>query len=302
MSPGSSYMNSIRLGVLAVAAAFVLTPAHADDPCVDVRQGANEVAARARAAEAAGDLKKALKMVQANEVRGCSDDGEAMIKRLTQRLGREAEAAGRNREAVDYYRQGSHDADAGRAGLAQLQLTPADRSWADQMMTFMRGTENAAGIATIRQHASTQAQRLLAQEEKTFAIRTPHEELLEEARGWLHTAGDDDAAVRQRALARADQFAALDYHYALEQALGYYETAGRSDRQAAVKSKARKIADGLADGDNWAAAAELYDLAGESGRAEALRAKREASAASNEEARKSQFQKDQDKLEKELDL
>lgn len=296
-------MNSIRTAVLAVTAALVLTPAHADDTCADSRQAANQVAAQARAAEAAGDLKKALKIVQTGEVRMCSDDGEAMFKRLTQRLGGEAETAGRNREAFDYYRQGSHDADARRVGLAQLKAAPADTSWAEQLMTFMRNTNDTAGIDEVRRHATVQAQRLLAQEEKSFAIRAPHEELLEEARGWLRMAGDDDAAaVRQRALVRADQFAALDYHYALEQALNYYEMAGRTDKQAAVRNKARKIADGLAGGDNWAAAAELYELAGDSGHAEALRTAREASAASKEEARKGEFQKEQEDLEKELGL
>jgi len=296
-------MNSIRLGILAVTAALVLTPSHADDTCADSRQAANQIAAQARAAEAAGDLKKALKIVEAGEVRMCSDDGEAMFKRLTQRLGREAETAGRNREAFDYYRQGSHDADARRVGLAQLKAAPTDRSWAEQLMTFMRNTNDTAGIDEVRRHATVQAQRLLAQEDKSFAIRAPQEELLEEARGWLRMAGDDDAAtVRQRALVRADQFAALDYHYALEQALNYYEMAGRGDKQAAVRSKARKIADGLAGGDNWAAAAELYELAGDSDRAEALRAGREASAASKEEARKGEFQKEQEDLEKELGL
>lgn len=296
-------MNSIRAAALAVAAVFVLAPAHADDTCADSRQAANQVAAQARAAEAAGDLKKALKIVQSGEVRMCADDGEAMYKRLTQRLGREAETAGRNREAFDYYRQGSHDADARRVGLAQLKAAPADRSWADQLMNFMRITNDSAGIDEVQRHANVQAQRLLAQEDKSFTIRAPHEELLEEARGWLRMAGDEDAvAVRQRALVRADQFAALDYHYALEQALNYYEMAGRNDKQAAVRSKARTIADGLAGGDNWAAAAELYELAGDYDRAAALRAKREASAASREEARKGEFQKEQEDLEKELGL
>jgi hypothetical protein len=88
----------------------------------------------------------------------------------------------------------------------------------------------------------------------------------------------------------------------MEQAIDYYEFAGHEEKIAAVRSKARKLADGLAGGENWNAAVDLYLIAGDTKRAEELTARREASAADTEAARRKEFQKEQDDLEKELDF
>jgi hypothetical protein len=69
-----------------------------------------------------------------------------------------------------------------------------------------------------------------------------------------------------------------------------------------VRAKARGLADQLADGDNWTAAVDLYLIAEDTERAEQLEARRKASAAAKEETRQEEFLKEQDELEKELDL
>lgn len=278
--------------------------AQADDICeAKQRQQANAIVTRAKAAEAAGDLKRALQLAQSSEARECSDDGDVVAKRVLLRLGQEAEKAGQLSQAFDYFSAGTHYADGKRVGLVMMRAKPTDRSLADNLRGFMDRNNFADGLAEIQTNARAQAARLLAEEEKTFAIRTPHEDLLEDARDWLRIAGDNAAPdVKRRVIARGDQFAALDYHYALQQAVSYYERAEQKDKQAQVKAKARQIADKLAGGDSWSAAVELYELAGDRAKADALRASREASAAKKEAARKDKFEKETDDLEKQLGL
>jgi hypothetical protein len=301
---GVEIMRQIMALVLGMGLGLGSLAASADDVCsAKEKQASNAMVARASTAEAAGDLQGALKIVQSGEARGCSDDGDAMFKRLTLRVGQEAEKKGQFAQAFGYFDSGFHYDDAKRVGLAHLRARPTDRSWADNLLGFMRRNNFADGEAEVQKHARGQAQRLLAEEEKSFAIRDPHAELLGDAKDWLRIAGDDAAAdVKRREAARGDQFAALDYPYALQQALNYYERADQKDKQAQVKSKARQLADKQAGGDNWNAAAELYELAGDSPKADALRASRAASAASKEEARKDKFEKEQDDLEKQLGL
>ena len=89
---------------------------------------------------------------------------------------------------------------------------------------------------------------------------------------------------------------------ALANAISYYQQAERTDKEDAVRNKARQLADGLADGTRWAEAVRLYELADDSQQAEALTARREAGAAEVEAERKQKFEKEQDDLEKELGL
>ncbi len=297
-------MRPVIAGVLGVSLGLIGLSAQADDICEGKqRQQANAIVARAKTAEAAGDLKRALQLAQSQDARDCSDDGDVVAKRILLRLGQDAEKAGQLSQAFTYFESGMHYADAKRVGLAQLKARPTDRSWADSLRSFMDRNNFADGRAEIQTHARGQAARLLAEEEKTFAIRTPHEDLLSDARSWMRIAGDEAAPdVKRRIIARGDQFAALDYHYALQQAVSYYERAEQKDKQTQVKAKARQIADKLAGGDNWSAAVDLYQLAGDTAKAEALRASREAGAAKKEEARKDKFEKETGDLEKQLGL
>jgi hypothetical protein len=297
-------MRTAIMGVVALTCGFGTVIARADEVCsAEELRAANAAAARAKSAEAAGDLRQALQHLQSSDVRLCSDAGDQEFKRVARLLGAQSEKSGRLKEAYDYFEVGSHHEDAKRAGLAHFHANPRDRQWAGDLLGFMSRNNFADGVAEIQRHARAQAVALLAQEDKSFAIREPHTELLTDATDWLWVAGDSDAAdVKRRALQRADQFAALDYHYALEQALRYYERAGNRDKQTTVRAKAKQLAAGLASGDNWGQAVELYLLADDERSAEDLRSRRSASAAATEAARKEVFDKDTDDLEKELGL
>jgi hypothetical protein len=301
----SNVMSSMKFAPVLALALLAAVPLQADDVCsAEEHRVADAGLARAQAAESSGDLVKALKLVDSNEVRGCGDykAAEAMIKRITQQLGSKTEASGDLKVAFDYFTRGGWFDDAKRVGLKQLAAAPADFDLAYRLMAFMQQHELQDGAGKVRENARQQAQQLLAEEQRTFAVRTPRRDLLETARDWLRLAGDPIGPVEERAVQRGDSYLALDYAYALQQALGYYEFAGREDKVAAVRTKARGLADQLADGDNWAAAVELYLIAEDTERAEQLEARRKASAAATEETRKEEFLKEQDELEKELDL
>jgi hypothetical protein len=297
-------MRVLMAGVLGMTLGLGGFAVRADDVCEPKeRTAANAGVASAKAAEAAGNLQKALDAVSSGDVRTCSNEGDALYKRFNLRLGQQAEKAGQLAKAFDYFEAGGYLDDARRVALANVHAKPTDRSLAGNVLGFLKRNGFADGVAEVQGQARAQAQRLLAQEDKTFAIREPHTELLREAGSWLSLAGDEPAAdVKKRALARGDQFAALDYHYALGQALSYYDLADRNDKQALVKAKAVKLADSLAKTENWSAAVELYDLADERKKAEALQASREASAAKTETDRKGRFDKEQGDLEKQLGL
>lgn len=292
--------------LLLTAALLVAAPLRADDVCSpEERRAGDAVLARAQAAEKAGDLAGALRLSTSREVRDCGDyaAAKALAARAAGRLGKDAEAAGKLAAAFDYFEQGELFDDARRVALKQLAAEPTNRDLAAQKLSFMQRHEFADGVRAVQDQARRQADRLLGAEAKTHAVRTPQRDLLDEARDWLRLAGDDVAApVMARAVQRGDEYAALDYAFALDQALAYYGFAGREDKQPAVRAKARGLADKLAGGKDWAAAAELYEIAGDSKRASELRASRAADAAATEKDRQEQFKKEQDELEKELDL
>lgn len=292
--------------LLISAALLAAAPSRADDVCSqEEHRAADAGLAKAQAAEKAGDLPGALRFANSSDVRNCGDYkvAQALVTRVAGRLGKDAEAAGKLAAAFDYFEQGALHDDARRVGLKQLAADPKNRDLASNLKGFMQRNGFADGVRAIQEHARGQADRLLAEEAKTHAVRTPRRDLLGEARDWLRIAGDEPAAsVAARAVKRGDEYAALDYAFALEQALAYYGFADREDKEPAVRAKARAQADKLAGGNDWATAAELYEIAGDDKRANELRRKRAADAATSEKSRQEQFRKEQDDLEKELDL
>jgi len=299
-------MRSVQAGALALLAGLLAAPAGAYDVCSSEEHRAADAAfQRAQAAEAAGDAARALALARDGNVTFCADGRsvQALVSRVTLRLGKDAEAAGNSARAFDYFVSGGHLAEARRIALSRLRAAPADRSLAESMLAFMRSNDLADGVALILDNVRAQAERLLAEEAKAFTVRTPHRELLQSALEWLRLAGDEHpASVRKRASERGDQLAALDYPYALQQAIAYYEMADRADGEAAVRAKARMLAEQKEGSDGWAEAVELFQIAGDAGRAEALEQKRRAQAERSEETRKQKFEAEQEDLEKELGL
>jgi hypothetical protein len=224
------------------------------------------------------------------------------VRRVSEKLGRKAEADGDLKAAFNYFNTGGFPDDARRVGLKQLAAAPGKLRLSSDLLAFMQENGFAEGADVVRENARRQAQELMSEEERTFAVRNPHQDLLEKARNWLQLADETLAPVEARALQRGEDYLALDYAFALQQAIEYFEFAGRTDKIEMVRAKARRLADGLANGDNWAPAVELYQIAGDSDRADELIARSEVGTAETEAARKEEFQKEQDDLEKELDF
>jgi hypothetical protein len=316
-------LQRILAFALATGLTVAFNVAHADDVCSDTeRSAANAQLAKAKAAETAGNLEQALKLAQGADF--CVDDTEGLrrvVVNSSYKLGQAAEAAGKLEAAFDYYQQGMPAeqyqnpkpvdllGNAKRVALAMVEQQPANRQIARRALQFMNRENLSDGVTKIVAHMDAQARRLLAEEQKAFSTQNPHTELLEEAEAWLQeqvltgvpestapTAGE----LTARWVARGDQFAALDYHSALSNALSYYQEAERTDKEAAVRAKARKLADGLASSNRWGEAVRLYELAGDSEKAEALTREREASAAEVEAERKEKFEQEQADLEKEF--
>jgi hypothetical protein len=317
-------MNLQRALAFALVAGLAsFSVAHADDVCSDTeRSAANARLAKAKAAEAAGNLQEALKLAQGADF--CVDDTAGLrrvVVNSSHKLGQAAEAAGKLEAAFDYYQQGMPAeqyenpkpvdllANAKRVALAMMEQQPTDRRIARRALDFMNRENQSDGVTKVLAHMDAQARRLMAEEQKAFSVQSPHTELLEEAEAWLQeqvltgvpestatTAGE----LTARWISRGDQFAALDYHTALSNALSYYQEAERTDKEDAVRAKARKLADGLAGSNRWGEAVRLYELAGDSDKAEALTRQREAGAAEVEAERKEKFEQEQADLEKEL--
>lgn len=318
-------MNLHRLRVLALAAglAAAVPLVHADDVCSsEERATANAQLDKARAAEAAGNLQQALDLARAADF--CVDDvadQRRIVYAASYKLGQAAEAEGKLEAALGYYADGMPAeqyedpkpvdllANATRVALAMIEQQPTDRRLARTALEFLNRENQSEAVARVVAHMDAQARRLMAEEQDAFSVQSPHAELLEEAQAWLQaqvltgvpestapTAGE----LVTRWVARGDQFAALDHYAALSQALAYYQQAERTDKEDAVRAKARQLADGLADSNRWGEAVRLYELAGDSARAEALTRDREASAAETEAERKQKFEQEQADLEDEL--
>jgi hypothetical protein len=316
-------MRKSLLILSALAALLGFGAARADDVCsTGERQADNAKLASARSAEAAGNLAEALRLAKSADF--CLDDVEGLrdlVLRASHRLGQAAEEAGNLKVAFEYYEDAivaeqykdpkpfDMLAQAKRAGLAWLASDPTNRQLAGNLLYFMNRHNQADGVAAVQDHAVAQIRRLLGEEAQRFTVNMPHDELLDEAQDWL-AAGETTGApsmpagvraeIDARCLARGDQMAELDYHRGLVQAISYYEEVSRTDKQDAVRSKARQLADARAGGNDWAEAVLLYELAGDDDKAEALRAQREKSAVEQETERKERFQEEQDALEQEL--
>jgi len=314
-------LAALRAAILGTAVNVAL----ADDVCSAAEyQASNAQLARAMAAESQGNLEEALRLAKNTDFCVNDEDGlRRLIISASYKLGQAAEAGGNLEAAFGYYQGGMPAeqyenpkpvdllANAKRVMLEMVAKSPSDRQTARAALEFMNRENQSADVAYIVKHMDTQAQRLLAEEDEAFSVTSPHKELLEEAEAWLQeqrltgvpeSTEPTAARLTARFVARGDTFAALDTYSALENAISYYQQADRTDKQDAVRKKARQLADGLANGTRWAEAVRLYELADDSQKAEALTARREASAAEVESERKEKFEQEQGDLEQELGL
>lgn len=173
-----------------------------------------------------------------------------------------------------------------------------------------RASEMRAYGAEARAIATGQGDAAMAAEEKAFQGRGGvgvvfggyTQSNIEEAKAWYGMVGFSTGIARanERAVARGDQLLKEDAESILQVALDYFTEAGAVAKAQQVRAKAKVLGDAAAARDQYERAAEYYELAGMSERADAVMAAGEEKAEAAESQRQEEFQSGMDDLEKEL--
>jgi hypothetical protein len=293
--------------VLAGSLAALAAPAAFADGCPD-----SEKAAEAQKLKKAEDIEKAGKPKEAfSAARSVAweclgnDAGkrrEALIKRTGRTLGDQEEKQGRLKEAFEWYASSGLEADADRVMLKQVNAKPDDTNTVAHAIDHFKRRNDEARVKEMRGIASRNVDKWLAAEEKAFTARKDSREELGKARDWVYYAEAGSGKVTERAEKRGDTLAADNARRPIENAIAYYEFAGKPQKVKSVKDKARKLGDEHAGKGENKLAVEFYQIAGDSSRAVALEKKSETEKKKTESARQDKFKKDQQSLEKELGL
>lgn len=299
--------------VCLALATLTLPPARADgEVCTDAQKAQAESGLKkAEDAERAGRLKDAYAAIRATSSFECAANGykrrDALLERLSRKLGEEAEKAGRYGEAFDYYRapqsvRADYDlSDADRALLKHVKAASGDYKVVSSAASWFEQRGNPASLGETRAIARASGEEALAAEERAFAATRNSLNELGKARQWLELAGDAKA-ISARAAQRGDALLAHGAFSSVERAFQYYDFAGNRQKLKSAQDRARRLGDEYAKNGQTRVAAQFYELAGDSARAAALGKKNEARNEKAEGKRQQQFQKDQKSLEKELGL
>jgi hypothetical protein len=281
----------------ATAGADSLCPNKADQNAAD---------AQVKRAE---DLERAGKAREAYGAAGKADGDcvtdskrhDALMKRAAGAVGAEEEKKGRFKEAFEWYERARSTADAGRMQRKLVETAPDDINTVSRAIDFFVRQQDGAQEKALRAHALKNVDKALADEEKQFASVTKDSlGELGRARDWSSYAKAGDERIRARAAKRGDALALEDGRKFLSLALKYYNTAGQPDKEKKVREKALALAKQYESKGEGEIAAEYYAIAGDSGKASAVRKQTEARDQKAEESRQKTFKKEQGDLEKAL--
>jgi len=266
---------------------------------------------RAEGAERAGRLKDSYAAIGAVSPIDCVSGGykrrDALLERVSKKLGDEAEKAGRYGEAFDYFRAPQRSrtdfnlADADRALLKHVKASPDNYKVVSSAASWFDQRGNQASLKETRAIARASGEKTLAAEEKAFAASRVSLTELRKAREWLALAGNAKP-VNARAAQRGDALLARGAFSSVERAFQYYEFAGNQQKLKSAQERAHRLGDEHAKNGQTRVAAQFYELAGDSAKAAAVTKKAEARNEKVEAKRQEQFQKDQKSLERELGL
>jgi hypothetical protein len=292
---------------LACCLAVLTAPAAFADGCPD-----NEVAAETAKLKKAEDYEKAGNLKEAYRAAGSvhweclgNDAGKrrsALIKRVGRTLAEQAEKQGRLDEAFDWYEGSGLKDEADRVMLKRANANPDDSGVVGAAISHFKRRNDAARVKELRGIASRNVDKWLAAEEKAFAARRESRSELAKAKDWTYYADSGFEKLAERAEKRGDTLAADNARRPIENAIAYYEFAGKAQKAQSLRQKARKLGDEHASKGEYILAAEFYRLAGDSDKAVALEQRSEAERERTESARRDRFKKDQQSLEKALGL
>jgi hypothetical protein len=306
--------TTVSLAILGFAVLFASAVRADGEVCsASEMKTSNGLLRKAETAEKSGKIRDAYAIAtQGIPSLHCAENGykrrDGLIERTSKKLGAEAEKGGRFGEAFDYYsaphRHGRLDyplADADRTMLKYAKANSDNYKVVSQAMGYFDQRDGRPHLNDVRALAKSSGDKMLAKEEKTFAVRRGSLDDLHKAREWLNLAGDSKPA-RARAEQRGNALLAEDTARSIELAMEYYRFADNRNKEKQAQERARKLGDEHARNGEHRLAVKFYELAGDDAKARALAQKTEAESKKVEAKRQDQFKKDQQALEKELGL
>ena len=280
-------------------------PAWADSLCAEkAMQAASD--AQLKKAE---DLERAGKPREAYAVATKADSDcvsdytrrEGLKQRTAKAIGAEDEKKRNLTDAFEWYVRAQAPADAGRMQRKLVETKPDDINTVSHAIDYFSQQHDKTQEQAMRAHALKNVEKALAEEEKRFASFTKDSlQELGRARDWAYYAKAGDERIRARAAKRGDTLAAEEGRKFLHLAISYYEQANRPDSVKTVREKALALAKRHEAKGEGEIASELYAIAGEARKGEAVQKQTEQRQAQAEESRKNTFKKEQADLEKAL--
>jgi len=268
---------------------------------------ANTELRKAQGLANAGNGRAAFDIIATEALVGCSDDGQkvqALRLRAAHLIAADFEKNGKFEDAFNWYQTAQSIPDPGRMQRKLVEAKPQDTNVVGRAIEFFKGHNDPVQEKAMRGVAAQNIERLLAKEQQQFVgvTRMTTTQYLGEASNWAHLALTGQDRIKARQLQRGDTLALATSARELEGAISFYEQAGAEDRVVKVKVRARTLADAHLKKGESLVAAELYGVAGDHGKAEVVAKAGAAKTVQDEEARKKQFKKEQEDLEKELGL
>lgn len=254
----------------------------------------------------AGNGRAAFDKVSSEAV-GCYGDGlkmQALRKRAAHLVAGDFEKKGRFDDAFSWYGTAESVPDAGRMQRKLVEAKPQDTNVVAYAVSFFKEQNDPVQEKAMRGVAAQNIERLLATEQQQFVgiSRMTTTQYLGEASNWARIALTGQDRIKARQLQRGDTLALATSARELEGAINFYEQASANDRAAKVRARARTLADANLKKGETISASALYGVAGDHDKAETVAQAGAAKTAQDEEARKKQFKKEQEDLEKELGL
>ena len=294
---------AIALAVSAAPAAF----ADGEACSASNKKEAEGALRKAEEAEKAGRNKDAYQTATSSFGEpACAANGykrrDGLIERTSRKLGAESEKAGRFGEAFEYYRaphqRGRLDyplADADRAMLKHAKGNPDNYKIVSQAVSYFDSREGKPNLKDVRSLARSGGDKVLAKEEKSFALHKDTFGELRTARQWLDLVGEGKRA-NARAEQRGDALLGDGTVKSVERALRYYDFAENKGKEKKAQERAGKLGDEAARKGDHGLAARFYALSGDEAKAAAVEKQKEQA----ETKRQGKFKQDQKSLEKEL--
>lgn len=300
-------MSKTKFIFVALALAAVNSPAVFADGCSDAEKAeAMATLKKAEDTEKAGKLKEAFNAARSVAWECVGNEAgkrrEGVMRRSGKTLGAQEEKAGRLKEAFDWYEGSGNKAEADQVKLKQVSAKPDDTNAVGGAISHFTYRNDAARVKELRAMAARNVDKWLAAEDRAFTARKDSRDELGKARDWVYYAESGSGKVTERAEKRGDTLAADNARRSIENAIAYYDFAGKPQKVKSVKDKARKLGDQHAAKGENRLAVEFYSLAGDDAKAVALEKKSEAEKAQAETKRQDKFKKEQQSLEKELGL